>query len=804
MRLAFSPSDDAAARICKLLLSQWIGLEVFQISGPAFVPPVGLSLTDPFAAMCPEACSAHGVYAPGCAPPSSPPSPLPPPSPPSPPQPPRPPPQPPRSPPQPPRPQQPPQPPQPPLPPCTDLFQSRKVADPSEPWSGSDCASMLAGGGRFFRFFFGDQQRSDGEVAAKLCALKVNEFFLVWQVGNGSELTLPAGLPLTLSDQVAVMCPETCGASGVFAPGCAPPPSPPLPSPPPPSPPSPTLPSPPPPPSTPIAATSNVPVEALWALLPLCVLLVAALFGLNSLKFHSLKRDRANAVLSRDRAQVDLQKLMVLHQAQAIHQAQANTTRHSDGSCASTESRRRPSFPPGPPSSAASDTAPPRAWEELFIGTIYAEVAAPRQASPMAEQRAAPHPRWQPRWAEAGQQCFFPESIAGVKRGRASPIAPARLAPASGPEQVDMTELAALAEMADDETEAALQDIASPGHAGSSTSPAQASHCGRMLVLAQVKQQLQMHAVPERILPERMELAVAELASGEETVVAPQHIVSPGHAGMGLARAPFGFPWAALADRWRSHWEAKRTDSSSASVTTSAPLSAPAVSPAGAPPVSPPASPVAPSATPAAPPPLPANLDAQVFDEPIGPSAAPTAPPAVTSDTSSRVEQRHSSTCNPAQTSHCGSMPQANQQMQMQHAVPVLEAIGSHRVPAALACSSIPQCLQDLSSFGANASELHFLFTRLFTPKHPSTLPKSQWLSYTRLFLIVQPYAPARVWKHGRGNLKQHLVEWCQHHPVFAGLAQSAWCMRMTDDDQPQAGRRQSVVYKFCLECSTQ
>ena len=332
-----------------------------------------------------------------------------------------------------------------------------------------------------------------------------------------------------------------------------------------------------------------------------------------------------------------------------------------------------------------------------------------------------------------------------------------------------------------------------------------------------------------------------------ETVVAPQHIVSPGHAATGLARAPFGFPWAALADRWRSHWEAKRTDSSSASVTTSAPLGAPAVSPAGAPPVSPPASPVAPSATPAAPPPLPANLDAQVFDEPIGPSAAPTAPPAVTSDTSSRVEQQQHSTCNPAQTSHCGSTPaQANQQVQM-HAVRMLQAdglyspiqfgsqqqvaaalacpvqfgsqqqvaaalacpvqFGSH-LPAALACSSIPQCLQDLSGFGANASELHFLFAKLFSPKHPSTLPRSQWLSYTRLFLIVQPYAPARVWKQGRGNLKQHLVEWCQHHPAFAGLAQSAWCVRMKEDDDqphPQAGRgKQSVVYKFCLECSTQ
>ena len=40
------------------------------------------------------------------------------------------------------------------------------------------------------------------------------------------------------------------------------------------------------------------------------------------------------------------------------------------------------------------------------------------------------------------------------------------------------------------------------------------------------------------------------------------------------------------------------------------------------------------------------------------------------------------------------------------------------------------------------------LYARLFTPKHPSTLPKSQWLSYTRLFSIVQPYAPAGASRH--------------------------------------------------------
>ena len=96
---------------------------------------------------------------------------------------------------------------------------------------------------------------------------------------------------------------------------------------------------------------------------------------------------------------------------------------------------------------------------------------------------------------------------------------------------------------------------------------------------------------------------------------------------------------------------------------------------------------------------------------------------------------------------------------------------------------------------------MHILFARLFTPKHPSTLPKSQWLSYTRLFSTVQRYAPARVWWQGPGSLKSLVIEWCQGHPAYAGLAESAWCRRVRDADQEAAtGRRKPFVYKFCLE----
>ena len=58
---------------------------------------------------------------------------------------------------------------------------------------------------------------------------------------------------------------------------------------------------------------------------------------------------------------------------------------------------------------------------------------------------------------------------------------------------------------------------------------------------------------------------------------------------------------------------------------------------------------------------------------------------------------------------------------------------------------------------------------------------------------------------HNTGS--KFLIEWCQQHPTFAGLAQSAWCARLKvkDDDQPhETGRSQQVtVYTiFCLECT--
>ena len=253
----------------------------------------------------------------------------------------------------------------------------------------------------------------------------------------------------------------------------------------------------------------------------------------------------------------------------------------------------------------------------------------------------------------------------------------------------------------------------------------------------------------------------AELASEEEPVAAPQGIVFPDCVlGTGLARAPR----AASTDPCRRHGEAEQ---------------------AGAPAVSPAATPSA-TATPLVVHATPAGLH-------------------LLSETSCKLEQQQDYTCT-RQISLRGSMPaQANQQM-LVHAAPVQSgrhlaaALPTHGARVA-PYNSIS--LQQLIGFGADhASELYPLFDRLFTPKHPSVLPRSQWLSYTRLFSIVQPYSPGRVWKRGRGNLMQLVIEWCQHQPIYAGLAQNQWCTRMKEDDRPNLpayGIRNSVVYRFCL-----
>ena len=86
-----------------------------------------------------------------------------------------------------------------------------------------------------------------------------------------------------------------------------------------------------------------------------------------------------------------------------------------------------------------------------------------------------------------------------------------------------------------------------------------------------------------------------------------------------------------------------------------------------------------------------------------------------------------------------------------------------------------------------------------FTPRRPSELQTSRWISFNTLFRLFQPHAPAEVWLMGPGNLKQLITKWYKGHPVFAGLAVDKWCKRLTNNNSTQDGEG-CYVFKFCFE----
>ena len=90
-----------------------------------------------------------------------------------------------------------------------------------------------------------------------------------------------------------------------------------------------------------------------------------------------------------------------------------------------------------------------------------------------------------------------------------------------------------------------------------------------------------------------------------------------------------------------------------------------------------------------------------------------------------------------------------------------------------------------------------------FTPRHPTDLPTSQWVSYPRLARLFQPHTPFEVRHKGPGNLRQLIVEWYKDDPTFAGLAENAWCKRVKinhPQEHPGSGTSSRHVYKFCFE----
>ena len=83
-----------------------------------------------------------------------------------------------------------------------------------------------------------------------------------------------------------------------------------------------------------------------------------------------------------------------------------------------------------------------------------------------------------------------------------------------------------------------------------------------------------------------------------------------------------------------------------------------------------------------------------------------------------------------------------------------------------------------------------------FTPRRPSELKVSRWVSINVLFRLFQPLAPGEVWLMGPGNLKQLITKWYEGHPAFAGLDVKQWCKRLSNNET-QGG---AYVYKFCFE----
>ena len=191
--------------------------------------------------------------------------------------------------------------------------------------------------------------------------------------------------------------------------------------------PSPQLPSPPPPVSS-KDENLTLPLWALLTLLPLCLLLVAALVLLYH-RHMQLSRDRANAVLSRDRANFDLQiSVHVNHKLQrAFREAQGNEgidlvqreqTQADDTASLSSSVPSRwlsslgngkgpPStLPPGPPSSAAT---PPSSMRQSVVEQEMV-VSAPTppppdtNAMPAAPTPPAPGHNWVPPWCGASKK----------------------------------------------------------------------------------------------------------------------------------------------------------------------------------------------------------------------------------------------------------------------------------------------------------------------------------------------------------------------------------------------------------------
>ena len=82
-----------------------------------------------------------------------------------------------------------------------------------------------------------------------------------------------------------------------------------------------------------------------------------------------------------------------------------------------------------------------------------------------------------------------------------------------------------------------------------------------------------------------------------------------------------------------------------------------------------------------------------------------------------------------------------------------------------------------------------------FTPRGPSELSASKWVSCEELLGRLQPHAPSH--QLDATKLKRLVPEWYQDHPSYAGLAFGDWCKRLKEND-PQG--HLTRVFKFPFE----
>ena len=88
-----------------------------------------------------------------------------------------------------------------------------------------------------------------------------------------------------------------------------------------------------------------------------------------------------------------------------------------------------------------------------------------------------------------------------------------------------------------------------------------------------------------------------------------------------------------------------------------------------------------------------------------------------------------------------------------------------------------------------------------FTPRHPSELPASRWVSFDRLYQLFQPHAA--VSQRGPGNLRLRIIEWYKDDPAFIGLDPREWCKRVTSKDAPQNGSGKTYLWCTSFASST-